>query len=80
VIFSNRSYAILKGELMNVGAENPGRKAMDMLALDRPDLNWVEMAKGMGVPGSRATTADELNDQLARGLATPGPYLIEAVI
>ena len=80
VIFSNRSYAILKGELMNVGAANPGRKALDMLALDRPDLNWVDMARGMGVPGSRATTAEELNDQLARAIATPGPYLIEAVI
>ncbi|MGE0718762.1 MAG: acetolactate synthase large subunit [Alphaproteobacteria bacterium] len=80
VIFSNRSYAILRGELANVGAQNPGRKALDMLTLDRPDLNWVDMARGMGVPGSRATTADELNDQLARAIATPGPYLIEAVI
>lgn len=80
VIFSNRSYAILRGELHNVGAHNPGRKAIDMLSLDRPDLNWVDMARGMGVAGSRATTAEEFNEQLARAIATPGPYLIEAVI
>ncbi|WP_374447938.1 acetolactate synthase large subunit [Stella sp.] len=80
VIFSNRSYAILRGELHNVGAHNPGRKAIDMLSLDRPDLNWVDMARGMGVPGSRAETAEEFNEQLARAIATPGPYLIEAVI
>ncbi len=80
VIFSNRSYAILKGELMNVGAENPGRKALDMLDLGRPDLDWVGMARGMGVEASRATTTEEFNKQFAAGLASQGPVLIEAVI
>jgi acetolactate synthase-1/2/3 large subunit len=34
----------------------------------------------MGVPASRATTAEEFNKQFAAGLAAPGPYLIEAVL
>jgi len=80
VIWSNRSYAILRGELANVGAANPGRKALDMLDLGRPDLDWVGLGKGMGVPGERATTADEFTEALGRGIAHQGPYLIEAVM
>ena len=80
IIFNNGSYAILKGELANVGARNPGRKALDMLEINRPDLDWGALAKGMGVQASRATTADSFNDQLARAVATPGPHLIEAVM
>ena len=38
------------------------------------------VATGMGVPASRATTAEELADQLARALAEPGPHLIDAVL
>ncbi len=80
VIFANRAYASLQIELANVGATNPGRKALDMLDLGRPNLDWVALAKGMGVDASLATTAEEFNDQFARGIASPGPYVIEAVI
>ena len=80
VIFSNRKYAILQVELLRVGAGNPGRKAEDMLSLNRPDLDWVALATGMGVPATRATTAEEFNKQLARSLAAPGPGLIEVVL
>ncbi len=80
VIFANRAYASLQIELANVGATNPGRKALDMLDIGRPDLDWVALAKGMGVEAGRASTAEEFNDQFARGIASPGPYVIEAVI
>ena len=40
LLFANRAYAILKGELANVGAQNVGRKALDMLDLGRPELDW----------------------------------------
>src|SRR4029077_9520176 len=53
VLFSNRTYQILKGELANVGAGNPGRKALDMLDLGKPDIDWVGLAKSLGVPGAR---------------------------
>jgi acetolactate synthase-1/2/3 large subunit len=79
LLFSNRSYQILKGELANVGAGNPGRKALDMLDLDRPDLDFVTMAKGMGVPGARVNDMEEFNRRLAEGIGSPGPYLVEVV-
>jgi acetolactate synthase-1/2/3 large subunit len=80
VIFNNRSYAILNLELSRVGAESPGPKALDMLDLSRPDLDFAALAEGMGVPAARATTADELVIALERGLADPGPFLVDAVL
>lgn len=79
VILNNRSYAILNLELSRVGAE-PGPKALEMLDLSRPDLDFVSLAHGMGVPATRATTAEEFADQLEAALATDGPSLVEAVM
>ena len=56
VLFSNRAYHILKGELASVGAGNPGRKALDMLDLGHPDIDWVGLAKSLGVPGPASPT------------------------
>ena len=80
LVFANRSYNILKGELANVGAGNPGPRAHDMLTLDRPTLDWIDLAKGMGVEAERAQTVDELCNAFERGLAVKGPYLIEVMI
>ena len=80
IIFANRDYEILKGELGRVGASNPGPKAIDMLTLDRPTLDWVQMANGMGVEAKRVESAEEFAKALAAGLAVQGPYLIEVVI
>jgi acetolactate synthase-1/2/3 large subunit len=80
LVFANSSYNILRGELTNVGVQNPGPRAVDMLSLDRPDLDWVQMSKGMGVEASRATTAEELATAFEAGLHSEGPYLIEVAI
>ena len=48
--------------------------------IGRPDLDWVRLANGMGVKASRATTAEEFNDQFDRALSGRGPHLIEAVL
>jgi acetolactate synthase-1/2/3 large subunit len=80
VILNNRSYAILNVELSRVGAEPPGPRAKDMLDLSRPDLDFVALARGLGVPASRATSADDLAKQLEQSFAEPGPHLIEALL
>jgi len=80
VVLANHSYAILKLELSRVGAEAGGPRAADMLDLTRPDLDFVALARGMGVPAARATTAEELVVHLERSFAEPGPSLIEAVL
>lgn len=80
VLFNNRSYACLRDELANVGAQNVGRKALDMLDLSRPDIDFVGLARSMGMAAARVTTMDEFNIEVARGLSTPGPYLVEVQI
>jgi acetolactate synthase-1/2/3 large subunit len=79
VILANRKYAILLGELANVGA-NPGRVALDMLDLGNPDLDWVRIAGGLGVEAARATTMEAFNDLFAGSLARKGPFVIELLI
>jgi thiamine pyrophosphate-dependent acetolactate synthase large subunit-like protein len=73
VILNNRSYAILKQELANVGTGDVGRGTLDMMELDRPALDWVGLAHGMGVEGGRAKTMEDLNRQLAAGLRSGAP-------
>ncbi|MEV4318017.1 acetolactate synthase large subunit [Actinocrispum sp. NPDC049592] len=80
VVLSNRSYAILKLELQRVGAESTGPKALDLLDLSRPDLDFVALATSMGVSGTRASTAEELADQFRAAVEQPGPSLIEAMV
>jgi acetolactate synthase I/II/III large subunit len=80
LVFANGTYNILRGELTNVGVQNPGPRAVDMLSIDRPSLDWVSMARGMGVEASRAKTAEDLNKALEAGLHSEGPYLIEVAI
>jgi acetolactate synthase-1/2/3 large subunit len=80
MIFSNRSYKILYSQLADVGAATPGPRAVDMLTLDRPTLDFVGMAKSLGVPGARATDLDQLTTELTRAMAQRGPYLIDVVM
>ncbi|MGO8916197.1 MAG: acetolactate synthase large subunit [Stellaceae bacterium] len=80
VIFANRSYVILNVELKRVGATGRGPKALAMLDLSNPVLDWVSLAQGMGVEASRAATAEEFADQFAAAMAGRGPRLIEAVL
>ncbi|HZH51491.1 MAG TPA: acetolactate synthase large subunit [Microvirga sp.] len=80
VVFSNRAYAILQGEMRNVGVNDFGRNARRMLSIDEPALDWVGMAKGLGVEAGRATTVEEFVRLFEGALARRGPFLIEAVL
>jgi acetolactate synthase-1/2/3 large subunit len=80
VIMNNRSYAILNIELARVGAGQPNAKTLSMLDLSRPDLNWVDIATGMGVPATKATSAEEFHQQFAEAMEAKGPRLIEAMV
>jgi acetolactate synthase-1/2/3 large subunit len=81
VIFNNRAYAILQLELTRVGNDAPpGPATRRLLELTPPDLDFVALARGMGVDAARATTAEEFTELLSRAITTPGPSLIEAVL
>ena len=67
-------------DFTHVQAGTPGKKAVDMLNLDRPALDWVSLAKGMGVPGVSVTNSEDFTKELERSHATAGPRLIEVVM
>jgi acetolactate synthase-1/2/3 large subunit len=80
VIFANRAYRILQGELRQMGIADAGPKAKAVLDLGNPNLDWVKLAEGMGVLGSRSRTSKEFADQLQDAIRTRGPRLIEVAL
>jgi acetolactate synthase-1/2/3 large subunit len=77
VVFANRAYAVLKREFSYLGVGDPGRRALEMFEIGRPDLDWVLLAKGMGVPATRVDSLDGFAKALREGFASEGPTLIE---
>lgn len=77
VIFANRAYSVLKREFSNLGMGEPGPVASRLFSIGDPDLDWISIAKGMGVPARRATSLDDFVVALKDGLQTDGPNLIE---
>jgi acetolactate synthase-1/2/3 large subunit len=63
-----------------VGAGKPGEKAMSMMTIDNPALDFVSLARGMGVPAHRVTTCEELITALSRRLSEQGPGVIEVML
>jgi acetolactate synthase-1/2/3 large subunit len=80
LICANRSYNILKIELNHVGVESIGPKALSLIELDQPYINWVRVAEGLGVPAVSVNTAKALSHELAKALSEPGPHLIEMLL
>ncbi|MCG8590972.1 MAG: acetolactate synthase large subunit [Proteobacteria bacterium] len=80
LLCSNRAYRILQVELARAGAPEPGPAAQSLTGLSSPELDWVALARGFGVPGERVEDAPAAAAAIARALAEPGPHLIEAVL
>ena len=80
IIYSNRQYNILEVEYRRLGINEIGTKAASLFDLGNPNLDWVKLAEAQGVPGTRATTCEELDAQLQQANEEDGPHLIEAVL
>ncbi len=79
VILNNGAYAILKLEMMRAGINAQTEAAAQLFDLQRPAIDFTQIAAGFGVPAQRVTTLGELASALRRSFATPGPSLIEAM-
>jgi acetolactate synthase I/II/III large subunit len=78
IIFANNTYAILKAEYSNMGAGSaPGPRALSMIDIDNPTIDWVAMAKSMGVPATRVETAEDFTQAMINSTREAGPVLIE---
>lgn len=80
VIFSNRSYGILETEYLRLGVNEVGEKAASLFDLGNPDIDFISIARGMGVPGRVADTAEAFASALQAGLSESGPFVIEAKV
>jgi acetolactate synthase I/II/III large subunit len=80
VLFSNRAYGILNTELARMGAGDAGPRAKAQLELGGPDVDFVDLATGFGVPARRADSAEDFASAFDRAIADPGPHLIEVVV
>ena len=82
VIFNNTKYSVLEMEFARTGARGgkPGPNAASVLDIGGPDMDFVALATGMGVRASRATTAEEFNEQFAAAINARGPRLIDAIV
>jgi acetolactate synthase-1/2/3 large subunit len=79
VILNNGAYAILKLEMMRAGIADQTKAAGELFDLGRPTIDFVDLARGFGVPGERVTSVHEFAAALQRSFAAPGPSLIEVM-
>ena len=77
LICSNRRYEILKLEMAKAGIQAAGSSAQTLTDLGNPELDWVNLSQGLGVPAVAVDTCENLARQLKIALREPGPHLIE---
>ena len=80
VVFANHAYRILGIELGRTGAGAAGPSAAKLLDLGDPKIDWVSMAKAMGLPAVRCETAESFETVFASAMRQTGPMFIEAAI
>lgn len=77
IIVNNRSYRILKQRTRVLGGPSAATGTYVGMDLTDPAIDFVALAEAQGVAAERVATLPELRAALARGLAGPGPRLIE---
>jgi benzoylformate decarboxylase len=80
IIINNYSYRILKqrtNAMKGLAAQTDNYVAMD---LDKPRVDFVSVARGLGLTAHKATTLSDLGDLLEAALAHDGPTLIDVEV
>lgn len=80
VVFANHTYRILNVEMTRTGAGQAGPQAARLLDLGDPRIDWVSVAKGLGLSAVRCETAEDFDKAFAAAMAQKGPTFIEAAI
>ncbi len=77
IVLVNKSYAVLQMELMRTNSPIEG-VSRQMTEIGGPDLDFVRIARGFGVPAREVKEPIQLEGALRESFSTPGPYLIAA--
>ena len=80
VLLNNDSYAILNVELSRLKAGEPTDKTRSMFDLSNPSLDWVSLAKGLGVSAVKVHTVEQFREQFEQSMRKKGPFLIEVIV
>lgn len=79
LIYANRSYRILHTEYARLKLGEVGETARTLLDIGNPELDFVSLARGMGMDAVSVRSNEELARELAVSMRERGPRLIEAV-
>jgi acetolactate synthase-1/2/3 large subunit len=80
LIAANHTYNVLRTELSRHGNADFGPQATALTSLADPQMDWVALATGFGVPARRVARVGELSSALLDGIAAEGPHLIEMAL
>jgi len=80
ILFSNRKYAILGMELRRMAGASPSPRTAGLIDLANPAIDWVALARGMGVEAERVESLSDFRRKLSSALTTRGPRLLEVPI
>jgi thiamine pyrophosphate-dependent acetolactate synthase large subunit-like protein len=81
IVCNNRSYRILKVNLMHYWAEHGiEARPFPFMDLDAPAVDFTKIAEGFRVPAVRVTTAARFAEELSRAITLEGPFLIDVAL
>jgi len=80
VIMNNGGSQALRMELARVRPGDETDKALDMLLIRDPEIDYVKIAEGNGLSATRATTAEEFHQQFVAAMKKKGPHVIDAQV
>jgi benzoylformate decarboxylase len=80
VVANNASYAILKAGMMTLGLPGAKRGVFPGMDLVKPEIDYLALARSMGVLAERVDKPAALREALARALAHDGPSLVDVAI
>ncbi len=80
VILNNASYRILKENVRHDGVDRADAEHLLGADLADPVLDFVSLARGMGVSARRVTDPAEVGAALAGALASNEPYLLDVAV
>jgi benzoylformate decarboxylase len=80
VVVNNASYAILKSGMVTLGLPSAKRGVYPGMDLVDPEIDYVALARGLGVDATRVDKPAMLREALAHALGSPRPALVDVAI
>src|SRR5262249_38539813 len=80
VVANNASYAILKAGMLTFGLPAAKRGVFPGMDLVGPEIDYLALARSMGVLAERVERPGALREALVRAIGHPGPALVDVAI